>query len=245
MTPSDLDLDPDAGVGPALAEMRAATDRLLDTVSGMTDADMAAPSLLPGWTRGHVLTHLARNAEALINLVTWASTGVPTPMYAGPAVRDTDIEAGAGRGAGEQLADLTLTAHRLDEAVAGMPPEAYERPVATSNAEFPGRDIPLVRVREIEIHHVDLAAGYTPAHWSPAFTARTLDTLAQLFRTARETPVAALEGLDTGHSWEVGATGPVLRGPETALLAWLTGRSNGEGLTVEPAGPIPPAPRWA
>ncbi|MEU4755514.1 maleylpyruvate isomerase N-terminal domain-containing protein, partial [Micromonospora tulbaghiae] len=63
----------------ALAE---ANDRLLRTVSGLTAADVAAPSLLPGWTRAHVLTHLARNADGFVNLLTSARTGEEIPMYA-------------------------------------------------------------------------------------------------------------------------------------------------------------------
>ena len=37
---------------------------------------VAGPSRLPGWSRGHVLSHLARNADALVNLLTWARTGI-------------------------------------------------------------------------------------------------------------------------------------------------------------------------
>ena len=43
----------------------------------MGDDAFAAPSALPGWSRAHVLTHVARNADAMINLLTWARTGVP------------------------------------------------------------------------------------------------------------------------------------------------------------------------
>ncbi|MFG1700137.1 maleylpyruvate isomerase N-terminal domain-containing protein [Nonomuraea sp. NPDC049309] len=75
---------------PALqAELTAATDRLLATAASLSDADLAAPSLLPGWTRGHVLAHVAQNAGSCLNLLTWARTGVRTPpgisWYAGCA----------------------------------------------------------------------------------------------------------------------------------------------------------------
>ena len=58
------------------------------TVAALTDSQARAPSLLPGWTRGHVVTHLARNADALRNLLTWARTGIPTPMYPSRQARD-------------------------------------------------------------------------------------------------------------------------------------------------------------
>ncbi|MFF9641495.1 maleylpyruvate isomerase N-terminal domain-containing protein [Kitasatospora aureofaciens] len=46
-----------------LARIHAATGLLLRTAARLCDADARAPSLLPGWSRGHVLTHLARNAD--------------------------------------------------------------------------------------------------------------------------------------------------------------------------------------
>jgi hypothetical protein len=45
------------------AQITTATGRLLRTASRLSDADVRAPSLLPGGSRGHVLTHLARNAD--------------------------------------------------------------------------------------------------------------------------------------------------------------------------------------
>src|SRR4051812_32675009 len=89
-----------------LAEVDRATKRLLTRLERLDDAAIAGPSLLPGWTRGHVLTHLARNADSYVNLLTWARTGVPTPQYPSPQARVADIEAGAGRPAVVQVADL-------------------------------------------------------------------------------------------------------------------------------------------
>src|SRR5215813_11810747 len=76
-----------------LAEVEAASERLAATVAKLTDEDVRAPSRLPGWTRGHVLAHLARNADSLVNLLTWARTGTETRMYGSPAERDGGIEA--------------------------------------------------------------------------------------------------------------------------------------------------------
>ena len=52
-----------------MGEVDRATDRMLRTAATLDDAAVAAPSPLPGWTRGHVLTHLARNADGLGNLL--------------------------------------------------------------------------------------------------------------------------------------------------------------------------------
>ena len=45
--------------------LESATRRLVRSVDAMTDDQFAEPSLLPGWTRGHVVAHLTLNAEGL------------------------------------------------------------------------------------------------------------------------------------------------------------------------------------
>ena len=228
-------------------EMVLATDRLLETVDGLDDPALREPSLLPGWTRGHVLTHIARNADGLVNLVHSAQDGQPREMYAGgEAGREADIAAGADRHIGDVRLDLSDSAERLLEAfAAGLGPEASEREVTmTSGASAYGWEIPLLRLREVEIHHVDLDAGYSPADWGAGFAARTLDQLAPFFRDSRDCQVGTLVATDSEGRWEVAADGPALEGTTVDLTAWLVGRSPGRGLRLNPAGEVPPAPRW-
>lgn len=233
----------------SLDEMASCTDRLLATLDRLDDAALRVPSLLPGWTRAHVLTHVARNADGVGNLVHWARTGDETPMYAGgrPA-RDAQIEAGAARHIGDIRLDLAESAERLLGAFAGFSDEAMRRHLAMgvggSGRPAVGADLPLLRVREVEIHHVDLAAGYSPAHWTAAFVTRTLDQLEPIFAQHRESPVGTLAATDTRSTWRVASSGPTLSGPQSALLAWLTGRSAGDGLELDQAGPVPAAPTW-
>lgn len=233
-------------LGAELDELAAATDRLLRTVDDLTDDDLRAPSLLPGWSRAHVLTHIARNADGLGNLVEAARTGDGRPMYpGGTAGRDADIEAGAARHIGDLRLDVAESADRFMAAFADFPDEGLDRVVAfSSGATALGRDIPLRRVREVEIHHVDLGLGYTPDDWTPEFATRTLGQIAPGFRT-RDCPVGLLVATDGDGRWELAADGPQLSGPRTALLAWLTGRTAGDGLEISPTGEVPRAPRWA
>src|SRR5262249_43465519 len=107
-----------------LPELGRATARRLATARKLDDAAVAAPSLLPGWTRGHVLAHVARNADGAVNLLTWARTGEETPQYASGEQRDADIEAGAARASPEHVADIAPPAARIDEAGAQRPPGA-------------------------------------------------------------------------------------------------------------------------
>src|ERR1700728_991100 len=80
-----------------LRDLRSATDRLLADIEGLPDRAAREPSLLPGWTRGHVLTHLARNAEGGTRLLIWARTGTPSYEYESLEARAAAIEAGSGR----------------------------------------------------------------------------------------------------------------------------------------------------
>ena len=87
-------MDPEIAL--ALTRLGESTDRLLATADGLTDDEAAAPSRLPGWSRGHVLTHLARNADGFLNLLAWAASGDETPMYPSEEARDRGVEEGAG-----------------------------------------------------------------------------------------------------------------------------------------------------
>ncbi|HXR42768.1 MAG TPA: maleylpyruvate isomerase N-terminal domain-containing protein, partial [Acidothermaceae bacterium] len=138
-------------------EIAGATARLLDTARTMSDDDVLGPSLLPGWSRGHVLTHLARNADGLRNLLLGAMEGVERKAYpGGPESRAADIEAASARFA---------------ETVAAMTPPAWEFVLAWGSAgqKRPAREVLDARLREVAIHHVDLDFGYTAANWAPAF----------------------------------------------------------------------------
>jgi maleylpyruvate isomerase len=146
-------------------QIDAATARLLETVDRLTDAEVGRASMLPGWSRGHLLTHLARNADALRNLLDWARTGVPTPAYASPEAREADIEAGAGRSAAELAADVREAAAKWRAAVAAMPDERW----GTVVGEVPAGEVLLRRLVEVELHHVDLGCGYRSTDWPTTF----------------------------------------------------------------------------
>jgi maleylpyruvate isomerase len=229
-----------------VAELAHATANLLGTARGLPDPDLREPSLCAGWTRAHVLTHVARNADGLVNLLTWARTGVETPQYASLEARDADIEAGSARPAAEITADLEAAAGRFAQAVAELPADRWdERVRMRSGREVQASQIPWFRLVEVEIHHVDLDADYTPAHWPPDFVERVLRREARRLSERADFPALSLRDVDTQRVWSIGAGGPTVTGPLAALLAWLIGRSPGDGLTVEPAEPLPSLPPWA
>lgn len=231
-------------VGP----VSAATERLLATTERLDTSALRAPSLCPGWTRGHVLTHVARNADALTNLLSWASTGEEKPMYPSVEVRNAAIEKGATRDHSELLADLRESAERFSTAIAKVPEDGWERQVRTgpaaSGRTMPARRVVWLRFKEVEIHHVDLDAGYTSADWPVQFVARAL---AEALRAVdRREDVPPLTAVVDGNQERVGSGGSVtVHGSPPAMLAWLTGRSSGGDLRVEPPGQLPAIPAGA
>lgn len=230
----------------ALTEITSATEHLLTTVAGLSDADVAAPSLLPGWTRGHVLAHLSRSAEALTRVCAWASTGVETPMYPSREARAADIEAGAGRPIAQQLADLRETNDRFLRAVRSLDAAAWSATVGRPSGPMPAAQIPAARLTELYVHHVDLDCGYTPAHWPAAFVGGELPRVVGRLSELPDCPGLTLHADDTERDLTLGSGQPhvTVTGPEPALLAWLIGRASGDGLTVDPSGPLPAAPAW-
>ena len=235
------------------------TAHLIATAEQFDDAAVREPSLLPGWTRGHVLTHVARNADAVMRLLTWAETGVETPMYASAEARDSEIEQGADRGARELVADVREASDRFAQRAARLDEEQWR-------AEIAGRRggpqaaawLPWWRLEEILIHHVDLGVHYSPAHWPQYFTEPELALIAKRFSDPVFTPESPsfrvhAEDVDGGeevdHVYAILAEKddedtPIVRGPSAALVAWLIGRSNGDGLNVEPHGALPQPPTW-
>jgi maleylpyruvate isomerase len=230
-----------------MVEVERATQRLLQTASTLGGDDgVSGPSLLPGWTRGHVLAHIARNADGLTNLLTWARTGVVTPQYASSQQREDDIEAGSPRPLEVQLADVRDSAARFAAAADLMPAPAWAVTLDIPGARQPAARVVWRRLREVEVHHVDLNAGYTAADWPDAFSHRLLHEVVTGFAQREDAPALVLRPTDTGHEATIGpSNGAVaVAGRSHALVAWLIGRSPGEGLTVSPEGSLPTPPAW-
>lgn len=237
---------------PDLTSMRTSTANLLHWLDALawTDIDIRAASALPDWTRAHVLTHIARNADAISRTLAGALRGENVPRYPDyPAGRNADIEAGAGRSVTELVADVRESADRLDrvfDAFDDADPGVWDR-IADDR---PAAKYPYFRWREVEIHRVDLAAGYTPDEWPASLVARLLPELAdglaarsggQAFRI--EVATAGSVTQLAGREWCVGDPSVALDvvGPDWALVAWLSGRAWAAAAALSSA---PPLPAW-
>jgi maleylpyruvate isomerase len=168
----------------ALDACRGASSRLLETLDGLDDATARRPSRLPDWTVGHVVTHLARNADSHIRMLEGAMAGSVADQYEGGLDgRVDDIAAGAGRPAAELVADLGRAIDDLDATWRRVPPDVWTSGHGRmGNGELcPCAELPARRWREVEIHRVDLGLGAEPADWPEAYVELELPrALAQL-----------------------------------------------------------------
>lgn len=184
------------------AWVEAGTDLLHRALDGTDDARLEQPSLLPGWTRKHVLGHVAANADALLNLAQWASTGVETPMYASPDQRNADIEQAAGARARDLRRWFARSAETLDSALDALDENQWRASVVTAQGRtVPATQIPWLRAREVCVHAVDLDLGLE------------FDALPESFLCALREDVLVKRGEPLDPT-----------GPLDQVVAYLTGR---------------------
>ncbi|QJS12557.1 maleylpyruvate isomerase family mycothiol-dependent enzyme [Streptomyces argyrophyllae] len=219
-----------------LACVREATDRLLSAVTTMDNASVAQPSRLGGWSRGHVLAHLARNADALVNVLQGR------PMYVSAEARDADIERDAPRPLEVQAADVRDSAARFQ--AAGEEPADWTRTVELRNGvtDSAGR-VPFRRWVEVELHHVDLGIGYELEDLPAEFLERETGFLTERFSGRADIPATRVT--DGTRAWTTGRAadepGITVTGRPADLVGWLAGRRDGAALEVR-GGALPKLP---
>ncbi|QNE17094.1 maleylpyruvate isomerase family mycothiol-dependent enzyme [Kribbella qitaiheensis] len=224
-----------------LAELPSADRRLLDALARLTDADVSRPSLLPGWTVGHVLTHLARNADALVNLCDWALTGIRKPMYASVEAREDDIAAGAARPLAVQVEDVVAAEARLRERFEDLPEVAWLTEISWPSGVVRTADqIVVARLNEVEVHHVDLGIGYSFDD-VPAELREVLLTYVTT-RWPDDIPVVLRSSDSEWTSPARPAGARIVTGGSAALLSWVLGRDDGSTLSAD--GALPGVPAW-
>jgi maleylpyruvate isomerase len=168
--------------GDVIGACEEAHRRLFEHVESLDDDAVRAPSLLPGWTRAHVITHLARNADSHTWLFEGAALGEVRQQYPTLEARDRDIRAGATRTADRLRSDLYAACERLERAWATLPDDGWDREgIVVAGARTMG-EVVFRRLREVSVHHVDLDVGFTPKGWSTIYVegelARRLGNLA-------------------------------------------------------------------
>jgi maleylpyruvate isomerase len=211
----DESSDPDlAQVARDIDAMAGSHGALADHLGGLDGVDPARPSSLPGWSVGHVLTHIARNADGALRQL----DGLPQYWMAATS-RHADIEVGAGRSWAELVDDVVTTSVAV---------EARMREVADwtgSTVSIAGRRpkalLPESRRREVEIHRADLGLGYGFADMPRDFVRTDVGRMTMAWSARQPMGLTALPDA-------------VLALPEPDRLAWLWGRLAVAG--VDPSG---------
>jgi maleylpyruvate isomerase len=215
-----------------------------DAAAGLDHARLRESSRLAGWSRGHVLSHLARNADALVNLLTWARTGVESRMYMSPDDRQEGINAGADRDLAEQLADLSASGSRFLRAAQAVPETRRSFTVLSAQGrQIPAHEVPWLRVREVWLHLVDLDAGCDiGAVPDPIAWALAKDVAAWMTPRLAVTVDLHVGGFGTARLGPGPAAGGAIGGSAQQIAGWLTGRAAAATLTA--TGAVPDLPRW-
>jgi maleylpyruvate isomerase len=215
---------------PYLARIDAATAKLVNTVEGLDDLAVAQPSRCPGWDRAMVITHLAAGADGLRRVVDAAAQGDVGKFYpGGVAARQAEIEAGRGRPAQELESRLQTACAALAASLASAPQFVWDAKAVHITGEMTiGPAAVAGRLREVEIHHVDLDCAYRPEDWPYGWAVEEMDR-AMLRLPSRLPPDVAvvLSATDGAQRWVAGSGNAVeVTGRVTEILAWVTGRAS-------------------
>jgi maleylpyruvate isomerase len=231
---------------PQIDETLLATTRYLQALTVLDEESVRRPSLLPDWSRAHVVAHLSRNADAFTRVLGQVAAGEPASMYASNEARDADIADTVERlDLAGLVEDALASTARLTEALwaCEADPDAPYTRVPGADLGFPLHTVGPRRRAEVEIHHSDLGTGYEPSTWPSDFSSHVVkqrqDELAQAGG-----PSMVLSSTDVGGLWKFGeGQGPEIHGSVGDLAWWLVGRGGGQGLTCS-AGELPVLGRW-
>ena len=175
----------------------------------------------------HLVAHVMSNADALGNLVDWASTGVVTPMYNSPEERAADIERGARLGEAELVGGLHRSVERLGNSLDALNPEQWSAEVVTAQGRtVPATEIPWLRAREVLVHAVDLDLRVGFDDLPADFLTALCDDIA-IKRATTSSDAVRLVSSDTRDTWAIGSADVPNReviAPLAELTAYLAGR---------------------
>lgn len=223
-----------------LKEITAAHERIRARMTELTEADAREAIELPGWTRGHVLIHLADLSRAFARQARYAVEGRTIEVYdGGRPTRDRRIEELHGRPVAWLREQVEEGLSALEDAWAALGPDDWDLPCAYRNSPLFATQ--LAWWRETELHTVDLSVGYRSEEWSTPLASHVVSflqpRLGQGVRLVAET---------TGQEWHTGGDGTpvVVRGTVHSLAAWISGRPHGASPTVDGDQALPELNAW-
>jgi maleylpyruvate isomerase len=225
--------------------MQIGAELVTTAIANFDEQDFDVQSQLPGWTRKHLIAHLAANGDAIGNLVHWAATGEVTPMYPSPEARAADIEIGSRKSGSELGLWFSESAARLDEGMSALTAEQWTHEIVTAQGRtVPASETPWMRSREVMIHAVDLDSGVGFDDLPEEFLRALCDDIVTK-RASADGPTAIVLVSDTADQWTIPGPGdPVqVTGSLAAITAYLAGRQF-SGLTTSGNDEVPELSAW-
>jgi len=222
-----------------LSRLGRETDMFLATIESLSDDEMAAPSLCGGWTRAHVIAHIASNGRALVKLIDWAVTGQEQAPYASTEARNEEIAELAALPRKELVEKVRETAAYFAEQAQRLTGELAVEEVHLHGKQIPATSIVALRIAEVVVHHHDLDTAWTIEEADPDSLLNALEAAVRTMR-AKGAPGMTLV-TEERDEWVIGDGALRVESDREGLLEWL---ARGEADNVEADGPLPALPSW-
>ncbi len=212
----------------------------------LSDSEMHGDSLLPGWTRRHVVAHVGYNARAIARLMKWAGTGVETPMYESGEARNEEIAFGATLSPVELRNLYDQSDRDLNLKWRELPDENWSNLVKNSQGRvIPASDTVWMRTREVWVHSVDLNNGASFEDIPVDVLERMLVDVTDVWKSRGDDAgllltVSSAQKLALG---DLGAANPeIVSGSLAGVTAWACGRGAAGVTSSTRENSV--APRW-
>ena len=204
----------------ACVEGCAAThQQLLAVVDELTPQQFAEPSLLPGWTRGTIVGHLALNAQSHIHLLACAARGESGQQYPGGAgAREAAIEEASTWSPERAVIELRKAVYALEGAWAGSTRDTWlGTGTLASGSVVAMHELPFLRWRECVVHLTDMNVGASWDTWPSLYVRLELERQKMAWAASHAMGLTLLPKA-------------ALALPENQRLAWLLQRTDVDGL---------------
>ena len=196
---------------------------LLAIVDALTPQEFAEPSLLPGWSRGTIVGHLALNAHSHIHLLACAARGELGQQYpGGPGAREAAIEEASSWSQEKATAELRKAVYSLEGAWAGSTRDTWlGTGTLASGAVVAMHELPFLRWRESVVHLTDLNVSRSWDTWPSLYVRLELERQKMAWAASHPMGLTQLPA-------------DAMKLNEKLRLAWLLQRTDVAGL---PKGP--------
>jgi len=222
-----------------LSRLGRETEMFLATVASLSDDEMAAASLCAGWSRAHVIAHVAASGHALVRLIDWAATGEELPLYASAEARADAISALAALPREELLGELRTSAEHFGEQAQRLAGTLVAPEVHINGSPLPATSIVALRIAEVVVHHHDLDTAWTIEEADPDSLLNGIEAVVRSLR-AKGAPGMTLV-TEERDKWVIGDGALRVTSDREGLLQWL---ARGGTEHIEADGLVPALPAW-